>query len=184
MRLLVIILLLFLASPCSGQKVDGLPEIDNFGQVDKCLYRGAQPGKKDFPALAKFGVKTVINLRRDPEKDEQQAVAVVGMRYVHLPMDSNHLPTDEQIVQFLSIINDPSSTPVFIHCEQGRHRTGVMIAIYRLIHYKWSLEQAMAEMLKYKFNHGGSSKKWRAFLENYYNHNASFSTLAHFQKYA
>jgi hypothetical protein len=39
--------------------------IDNFGVVDGQIYRGSQPGHKDYAALASIGVRTVIDLRED-----------------------------------------------------------------------------------------------------------------------
>jgi len=41
-------------------------KIGNFGQMDERYYRGAQPEKDDYAALAALGVKTVIDLRNDP----------------------------------------------------------------------------------------------------------------------
>ena len=40
---------------------------------------------------------------------------------------------------FLKIVNDPKNQPVYVHCVGGRHRTGVMTAIYRMTVDKWSL---------------------------------------------
>ena len=40
----------------------------------------------------------------------------------------------EEIAAFLNIVNDPASQPVYVHCVGGRHRTGVMTAVYRMTH--------------------------------------------------
>ena len=47
-------------------------------------------------------------------------------------MTTRMVPTPDQIVEFLRIVNDPANQPVFVHCWGGRHRTGVMTAIYRM----------------------------------------------------
>jgi protein-tyrosine phosphatase len=46
-----------------------------------------------------------------------------GMRYVQIPMTTHQEPTNAQIAQFLSIVNDPASQPVYVHCVGGKHRT-------------------------------------------------------------
>jgi protein-tyrosine phosphatase len=35
---------------------------------------------------------------------------------------------------------------VLVHCEQGYHRTGVLVAAYRVAVCNWSVERALAEM--------------------------------------
>ena len=40
---------------------------------------------------------------------------------------------------------------VYVHCVGGRHRTGVMTAVYRMIKDGLSGEQAFKEMKQYKY---------------------------------
>src|SRR5690242_5309050 len=51
----------------------GFPNIriKNFGQMDEHFYRGAQPKPEDYSALAKLGIKTIIDLRDDPTSYEK-----------------------------------------------------------------------------------------------------------------
>ncbi len=49
------------------------------------------------------------------------------------------------------MVNDESTSPVYIHCREGRHRTGVMAAVYRLTKDDWTAGQAYAEMKSYRF---------------------------------
>ena len=66
-------------------------------------------------------------------------------------MNTHREPTNAQIAQFLSIVNDPASQPVYVHCVGGRHRTGVMTAVYRISRSSWSPDQALEEMKQFKF---------------------------------
>lgn len=126
--------------------------IDNFGRISDAYYRGAQPDGRGFAELAKLGVKTVINLTsHDALPDEPAMVAEAGMKYVAMPMNTRVVPTAEQLAQFLSIVNDPASQPVYVHCVGGKHRTGVMTAVYRMTQNSWTAEQAFSEMKKFKF---------------------------------
>ena len=126
--------------------------IDNFGRVNANYYRGAQPEGQDYHDLAALGVKTIINLTSDDaQPNERQITERSGMRYVQIPMTTHQEPTNAQIAQFLSIVNDPASQPVYVHCVGGKHRTGVMTAIVRMTNDGWSADQAFSEMKQYKF---------------------------------
>ena len=126
--------------------------IDNFGRVNANYYRGAQPEGQDYHDLAALGVKTIINLTSDDaQPNERQMTERTGMRYVQIPMTTHQEPTNAQIAQFLSIVNDPASQPVYVHCVGGKHRTGVMTAIVRMTNDGWSADQAFSEMKQYKF---------------------------------
>ncbi len=48
--------------------------------------------------------------------------------------------------RFLALIDDVARRPVLVHCEQGFHRTGLMVAAYRIGRLGWSLETAIDEM--------------------------------------
>src|SRR5258708_2287972 len=101
-------------------------KIKNFGQMDDRFYRGAQPKESDFKDLAALGVKTVVDLRDDPQSYEQRDVEAVGMRYVSIPMSDTVQPKAEQVSQFLKVVDDPQTGKFFVHCAGGKHRTGIM----------------------------------------------------------
>jgi tyrosine-protein phosphatase SIW14 len=125
--------------------------IGNFGRVSDNYYRGAQPGGRDYADLAAIGVKTVIDLQEYGDLTEPKMVEAAGMKYVRIGMNTRINPTQAQLEQFLQIVNDPASQPVYVHCAGGRHRTGVMTAVYRITGDGWSGDQAFKEMKKYNF---------------------------------
>src|SRR5436189_3425076 len=80
-----IVWLLLLGCGCATVGKD-VPGVKNFGEVEKGqLYRGAQPSEKGIQYLADNGIRTVVNLRDDPQKWEKQAVEKAGMQYVWIP---------------------------------------------------------------------------------------------------
>ena len=126
--------------------------IDNFGRINEHYYRGAQPAGQDFSDLAKLGIKTIIDLTNgDGDTNEQRLAESVGMKVVNIAMSTRVVPTVEQIATFLSIVNDPAKQPVYVHCVGGRHRTGVMTAIYRMTSDQWAGDKAFKEMKSYKY---------------------------------
>jgi protein tyrosine/serine phosphatase len=148
------IAVLSLTLPAAAQVAVVSPiRIDNFARVNDAYFRGAQPIDSDYADLARLGVKTVINLIGDSDLDhtEQSSVEQHGMRYVQIPMSTRKAPTAQQLEAFLSLVNDEASQPVYVHCVGGRHRTGVMTAIYRMTKDGISGAEAFAEMKRFKY---------------------------------
>jgi protein tyrosine phosphatase (PTP) superfamily phosphohydrolase (DUF442 family) len=122
-----------------------VPGVPNFGVISKDVWRGAQPTAEGLKTLADLGVKTVIDLR----KEDESAEIPPGVRYVRIPTSAWRADTvDVQAV--LSAIQT-SPKPVFIHCQQGRDRTGLAIAAYRLSE-KMSAADACRELRNFHVN--------------------------------
>lgn len=147
--------------------------IKNFGQMDERFFRGAQPGEGDFKALAALGIKTIIDLRDDPTSYEKRAAEAAGMRYVNIPMSDSSRPRDEQIDQFLKLVNDPATGRFYVHCLGGRHRTGVMGAVYRVTHDGWGFDQAYKEMKNYDFYTRFGHGSLKDFVQDFSGHTKS-----------
>jgi protein tyrosine/serine phosphatase len=142
--------------------------IDNFARVNDAYYRGAQPEGDEYAALASLGVKTVINLTSDDaEADEQLMVEKNGMRYVNIPMSTRRNPTSKELDQFLAIVNDEASQPVYVHCVGGKHRTGVMTAVYRMTRDGITGKAAFQEMKQYKYGPDFLHPEFKKFVESY-----------------
>jgi protein tyrosine/serine phosphatase len=67
---------------------------------------------------------------------------------------------DDQVIQALRILADRSNRPILVHCQHGADRTGVILALYRVVVQGWTKEDALREM-----NDGG------------YHHSSFFSNL-------
>ena len=142
--------------------------IKNFGQMDDRFYRGAQPKEKEFKDLAQIGIRTVIDLREDPEPYEKPTVESLGMTYINIPMIAKKYPTPEALDLFLKTVNAPNTGKFFVHCAGGRHRTGVMGAVYRFKFYNWDFEQVYKEMKQYDFYTRWGHGAFKDFVEDYY----------------
>jgi tyrosine-protein phosphatase SIW14 len=126
--------------------------IDNFGMVNANYYRGAQPNGHDYADLAALGVKSVIDLTdSDNDPAEPAMVKAAGMKAFRIPMDTHVPPTQAQLAEFMKIIDNPANQPVYVHCVGGRHRTGVMTAVYRMTNEGWNSDRAFGEMKNYKY---------------------------------
>jgi protein tyrosine/serine phosphatase len=113
------------------------------------LWRGAQPSAQGFRNLDAAGAKTVISLRE--QHDDLPLLAGTKLRYVRLPSHAWD-PEEAQLVLFLKILDDPKNWPVFVHCAEGRDRTGYSVATYRMVVEKWRADDAIHEMFDFRFN--------------------------------
>lgn len=130
------------ARPASWATHIECPGLPNFHRVSPALYRGAQPTSGGLAELSRFGVKTVVSLRafhgdRLPDG--------VDLEYERISFKSWH-PETEDVVRFLRTVTDPTKQPVFVHCQHGSDRTGMMCAIYRIVVEGWSKADAVQEM--------------------------------------
>lgn len=147
-------------------KIRGVP---NPGKINDYLYRGAQPNEQGLEELKKLGITTIVDLRaedRGKSEWEKRETERLGMHFVHIPIAGFAAPTNEEVVQFLTLLR--SNTPqtggesvttyngqpqkIFVHCLLGEDRTGVFIATYRMSVQKWPVAQALREMYSFGFN--------------------------------
>ena len=141
--------------------------IKNFGQMDNRFFRGAQPKQDEYKELAALGITTVIDLQDDPTSYEKQDVEALGMKYINIPMSDKDYPESAKIEQFLKLVNDSSTGKFYVHCAGGRHRTGVMGAVYRFNLYNWNYDQVYAEMKKYDFYTRWGHGEMKKFVQDY-----------------
>jgi tyrosine-protein phosphatase SIW14 len=127
--------------------------IPNFHQVNDGLYRGGQPSLAGFESLAKLGVKTVVDLRMPEGQSnwEEKIVMSLGMHYIHIPLHGGETPTRQDVDKAFTILADNEQWPVFVHCREGKDRTGMIIACYRISHDGWTNMRALAEAKSYAF---------------------------------
>jgi protein tyrosine phosphatase (PTP) superfamily phosphohydrolase (DUF442 family) len=138
-----------LAAARASSQSENLP---NFQKVDDHVYRGAQPTVSGFKDLAERGIKTIVDLRdigEHSQADEQRVVTGLGMQYVSIPMQGMSTPKNDQVAAVLTLLDNATSGPVFVHCKRGADRTGTVIAVYRISHDGWNSKRALSEAKSY-----------------------------------
>lgn len=128
----------------------GLPGLSNVGRFNQNLYRGAQPEISGFQTLWTMGIKTVLALR--VLKGEEKEVKSYGMTYISLPMSTFTKVNTNILYEALKVMRDEDSWPVFVHCQHGADRTGVVCAVYRMQFDRWSEREAEQEMQDFGFH--------------------------------
>jgi len=121
------------------------PGLPNLHRVSEGLYRGAQPTAAGMAQLEKMGIKTVINLRASHSDEDR--LKSTDLDQERFPMKPWHAK-DEDVIYFLKIVTATNRLPVFVHCQRGADRTGLMCAMYRVAVQDWSKEEAIREMTR------------------------------------
>jgi uncharacterized protein (TIGR01244 family) len=106
------------------------------------LYLAGQPQPDDLPALAKKGVKRVINLRSAGEVkwDEPAAVKDAGMEYISIPIRGVIAP--DKFKQVRELLSD--GKPTLLHCGSAV-RVGAVWLPFRVLDEGVELETAIKE---------------------------------------
>jgi protein tyrosine/serine phosphatase len=160
---LLMILGLAMSAVAQSEKTTSVPspetfkptlKLKNFGQINTNYFRGARPADQDYKTLAAMGIKTIVNLERDGDSTAQQKAEAAGLKFYLIRMSDSETPSDSDVQKFLEIANDPANQPIYVHCKGGRHRTGMVTAVYRMVHDGWTSDQAYAEMKKFDFSYG------------------------------
>lgn len=83
-------------------------------------------------------------------EEERQLVEAAGMRFINLPVNSlKRVDPDnlQSIVQTLKIVHEYVEAGgdlgrVFLHCAHGVDRTGLIVALYRVLYMGWAPDVA------------------------------------------
>jgi protein tyrosine/serine phosphatase len=122
-----------------------LPGVANLYKINDNLYRSAQPTKKGMKNLKHAGIRTVINLRAfHTDTDELKDTSLLDEE---LSVKTWHIE-DEDVIRVFRMIRKKENGPFLVHCKHGADRTGLMIAMYRIVEQGWSKDEAIKEMVE------------------------------------
>lgn len=154
MRFVFAVMLLQLCGCVTAVLTHGVP---NFATVEPGVYRGGQPTEAGWKYLKSIGVSYDVKLNTWDEASDLGAFAA-GM----FVQDDGIIDFWEQTLgrpngyavdsAVQSLINKGNHPGIFIHCEHGQDRTGLVVAIYRVRVCGWSKADAEKEMLARGFH--------------------------------
>lgn len=167
-----LVAVLFVLAVLAGAAVFGSRgRMTNFDEVNAgVLYRSGQPKAENWDVLVRqYRIRTVISLRENRPgeewwKQEDAACGRLGLKMVHIPMETRGRPTEQEWGLFYQTVTDPANWPVLVHCKEGSSRTGVMVAGYRIAVMGKSLKASLADAKAHSFE-AEKSADYVAFLE-------------------
>ena len=137
---------------------EGLP---NLHRVSGKLYRSAQPTAEGMRAAERLGIRTVVSLR-SKQRDARLAEGTdLLLRHVPMRAWDPHMPGAVAALSAIAV----SPGPVLVHCWHGADRTGMVVALYRMVEQGWTREAAIREMLEGGYGYHSIWKDIITFLE-------------------
>lgn len=125
---------------------------DNFAMVWRRIYRSSFPTKRNFPFLQQLGLRSIIVLV--PEEYPESHVTFLAEHNIQLLQfgmegnkDTDEIPEPIMRKALRALLN-PANQPILIHCNQGKHRTGVLVGCLRKVQ-QWSLVSIFDEYRRF-----------------------------------
>jgi len=107
-------------------------------KVNDLVTRGS---KKTPQEIADAGFKAELNL--EAENDDTSQAAALHLTALYLPVLDNTAPTPAEIKKAVDFM--VAHPGVYVHCLEGKGRTGTIVACYRMAACDWSPARALAE---------------------------------------
>lgn len=126
----------------------------NFGAIiDHKVFRSAFPQDRNIDFLDALGVKTLLCfVDTDPSEGYMDFVRTNNVARLRIDISPNKEgrvgTTVDSICEALLVALDATNYPLYIHCNQGRHRTGCVTACMRKVQ-GWPMEAIVAEYEAY-----------------------------------
>lgn len=143
----------------------------NRSKVSDQVERRNHPTPRGVAYAARRGIKTIINLRGNNELGStllsKRACERHGIKQVELKTYLRR-PPDKKLILSAHKVFAEAEYPVLLHCKSGADRTGLMAALYLMLHEGRPVEEAKKQ-LHWRYGHVRQSYTGilDAFLEAY-----------------
>jgi protein tyrosine/serine phosphatase len=127
------------------QKLRASPELYRFSYVDAHLLRGGQPSIAQLADLKALGVTTIISLRKENSgitAAERAEAHRLGLKFLHFPFYGIFGASRSFLESILEDMRNPANGMVYVHCQRGRDRSSLLVALHLVIDHAWDPELA------------------------------------------
>ena len=143
-RIAICCVALAAATPCRADS--------QISQIAPGIYRGGQlRSAADYEQLRRYGIKSVIDLRDFrlfAMARERRRLAAMGIDYYAVPISFRPW-RDGSAERALQAMLNPRLQPVYVHCNLGKDRVGLVTALYRIRYQGWTRADADREMQQF-----------------------------------
>lgn len=123
------------------------------GHVNAGVLRGAYPTLRNFRAMSRMQLRTIVSLTPEPPTADLRAFAEVsGITCVHIPVGRTTAvgpALQASLVAAVNVCIDADNLPVYVHCLDGRRITGLVVLLLRRLQ-GWLPLAALAEYWRYQ----------------------------------
>jgi protein tyrosine phosphatase (PTP) superfamily phosphohydrolase (DUF442 family) len=148
----------------------------NRHRVGARAWRSAQPAPHHIRALARRGIRTVVNLRGERLCGsywlEREACRRYGIELVNFQVRSRDAPSREELKAACDLF-ERIQYPMLMHCKSGADRAGLMSALYLFVKEGVPLDHARRELsLRYGHFRQADTGVLDYFFDRYFEDNA------------
>jgi protein tyrosine/serine phosphatase len=142
-----------------------------FRRVTPLVFAGGRPSEDNLSFLKEKGIKTIVNLqggnyginpffnsiveKREPGETPQairgeiESASKIGINERNFPLNSFFVGREsiQNIKDVLDVLAN-AKEPVYVHCQNGIDRTGLVISIFRVTQLKESKEKVLNDWLE------------------------------------
>jgi hypothetical protein len=125
-----------------------------FRKITHGLYRGSAPSVSDIRHMHKYlGLNKVVSLDQTAGQRVDHICKQLGIKHVMLPLNGDR----KSLIHLLSLdlyklLIDGG--PTFLHCAEGKDRTGFVSAMFKCLYMDYTFEEAMQEAKSLGFGVG------------------------------
>ena len=146
-----------------------------FAKVTNRVYRGARPTEEQLEYLVdKYNIKTVIDLtkgyRRFLEKNRCHSLDIEFQNFSFTGIKDKK---QKFLLKILETIDNKKNGNIYVHCEYGRDRTSLIIALYKVCYQDINVEDAWEKDVinfghrEEKFLYHNFKKMFSKFIEDF-----------------
>ena len=129
--------------------------IKRFIKINDNLYRGGAPTVHDVIGLNKhFGINKIVSLDEMAGKRINRITKLLGMKHIIIPLNVRDLSSLVQLLNFDLYDLLMKDGPTFIHCIEGKDRTGLVVAMFKCKFMHVPCNEAIEEAKKLGFGIG------------------------------
>jgi protein tyrosine/serine phosphatase len=134
-------------------------------------WRSAQPAPHQIRAMARRGIRTIVNLRGErlsgSYRLERAACERHGIALVNFHIRARRPPSRDELKATVELF-ERIEYPILIHCKSGADRTGLMSALYNFLKEGVPLAEAKRQLaLRYGYFRHTNSGILDLFFEHY-----------------
>jgi protein tyrosine/serine phosphatase len=130
------------------QKLRESPQLYRFSYVDEHLLRGGQPSIAQLSDLKALGVSTIISLRKESSgitMAERVEADRLGIKFLHFPFYGIFGASHAFLGRILEEMRNPANGMTYLHCQRGRDRSSLLVALHLVVDHAWEPERAWQE---------------------------------------
>ncbi|CAM6098502.1 unnamed protein product [Calypogeia fissa] len=136
--------------------------------VGESVYRGSYPTLKNYRFLRRLHLKTIVSMTPEPHpnRDMRNFCEHEGITNKHFYVDKFQdevTLSTAKVLQILQIMIRPENLPLYLHCLDGTHVTGLVVMCFRKLQ-SWNLSTSAGEFCSFQKS-GEISREESQFVE-------------------